>query len=142
MAPALKETSQKYEGRVKLVKINADESADLLRSLKVMSIPTVIGFRNGEQVFRKAGAQPGSVLDSWFSALAEGREVSTSLRPAERWFRIILALIFAGAGWAFDRSIVLLGLAALFLFSAVYDRCPIYRALAPQVKGLFTKEKS
>ncbi|MHB1118556.1 MAG: thioredoxin family protein, partial [Bellilinea sp.] len=29
MAPALKETSRKFEGKVKLVKINADESPEL-----------------------------------------------------------------------------------------------------------------
>lgn len=142
MAPALKETSQKFEGKVKLVKVNADESKELLRSLKVMSIPTVIAYRNGEQVFRKAGAQPAAVLDGWFADLAEGREVSTVLQPATRWFRIIVALILAGIGWALDRSIVMMGLAVVFLFSAVYDRCPIYRALAPRVKGLFNQTKS
>ena len=142
MAPALKEASQKYEGKVKLVKINADESQDLLRSLKVMSIPTMIGYRAGELVFRKAGAQPASVLENWFAALSEGREVSTQLPPAARWFRIIVALILAGIGLANGPSLLLLVLAGLFFFSAVYDRCPIYKALAPKVKRLFSGAKS
>lgn len=142
MAPALKEASEKYEGKVRLVKINADESQDLLRSLKVMSIPTVMGFRGGELVFRKAGVQPASTLESWFGALAEGRDVSTSLRPVDRWFRMIIALIFGISGWLLDQSIVLLLLAGVFFFSAVYDRCPIYRAIVPRVKGLFTHAKS
>ncbi len=141
MAPALKETSQKFEGKVKLVKVNADESQELLRSLKVMSIPTVMAYRNGEMVFRKAGAQPSSVLDGWFNDLAEGREVSNNLAPATRWFRIIVALILAGVGWALDRSIVLFILAGVFFFAAVYDRCPIYKALAPRLKSLFGQAK-
>jgi len=141
MAPALKETSQKFEGKVKLVKVNADESQELLRSLKVMSIPTVMAYRNGDMVFRKAGAQPSSVLDGWFNDLAEGREVSNNLAPATRWFRIIVALILAGVGWALDRSIVLFILAGVFFFAAVYDRCPIYKALAPRLKSLFGQAK-
>ncbi|MHB0922442.1 MAG: thioredoxin [Bellilinea sp.] len=142
MAPALKETSRKFEGKVKLVKINADESPELLRSLKVLSIPTVMGYRDGELVFRKGGAQPASVLDDWFADLAEGREVKMQLRPADRWLRTIVALILAGIGLASGPSIFLLVLAGLFLFSAVYDRCPIYKAIAPRMKGLLSKAKS
>lgn len=142
MAPALKEAGKKYEGKVKLVKINADESPELLRSLKVLSVPTIMGYRGGEQVFRKAGAQPESVLVSWFEDLAEGREVNLTLRPADRWLRVIVALILGGIGLALGPSIILLVLAGLFLFSAVYDRCPIYKAVAPRVKGLLNRAKS
>ena len=81
MNPILKEVASQYEGRVKLVKVNADESADLLRSLQVMSIPTLLLYRNGELVMRKTGAQSSLTLRDWFSALAEDRPMPTGLRP-------------------------------------------------------------
>ena len=139
MAPALKETAQQFEGKVKLLKVNADESSDLLRSLKVMSIPTIIGYRGGELIFRKTGAQPTSVLNGWFSALAEGREVAAGLRPMERWLRGGVALALAAIGIASGPSPVLLILAGLVFFSAIYDRCPIYQAVAPRVKAWFDR---
>jgi thioredoxin len=141
MAPALKETAQQFEGKVKLLKVNADESPDLLRSLKVMSIPTIIGYRGNEMVFRKTGAQPASVLSEWFTALAEGREVAVGPRPFERWLRGGVALALAAIGVASGPSPVLLILAGLVFFSAIYDRCPIYRAVAPRVKAWFVRQK-
>jgi thioredoxin 1 len=53
MNPILKEVSSEFEGRVNLVKINADESRELLQDLKIMSIPTLLGYREGELMMRK-----------------------------------------------------------------------------------------
>jgi hypothetical protein len=44
-------------------------------------------------------------------------------------------------GWFANRSIILMVLGAVLLFSAFYDRCPIYRAVATRVKELFQRSK-
>lgn len=140
MAPSLNKVSQQFNGEVKLVKVNADESSDLLRSLKVMSIPTILAYRQGELVMRKAGAQPESVLREWFSALAAGREVKTGLRPADRYLRGGLALVLAISGIINSYNILLLVLAGLIFISAIYDRCPIIKAISTQFKKLKSRQ--
>ncbi len=140
MAPSLTKVSQEFNGEVKLLKVNADESSDILRSLKVMSIPTILAYRQGELVMRKAGAQPESILREWFSALASGREVKAGLRPAERYLRGGLALVLAIIGIINSYNILLLVLAGLIFISAIYDRCPIIKAISSQFKRLKARQ--
>lgn len=140
MDPILKEVASQYEGKVKLVKVNADESADLLRSLKVMSIPTLLVYRDGELSMRKSGAQSSLTLRDWFSALAEDRPMPTGLRPLDRYLRAGIALVLTAIGVANGFSAGWLIAAGLVFFSAVYDRCPIYKALAPRIKALFVRQ--
>lgn len=142
MDPILKDVASQYEGKVKLVKVNADESADLLRSLNVMSIPTLLVYRDGELAMRKSGAQSGLTLRDWFSALAEDRPMPTGLRPLDRYLRVGIALVLAAIGVANGISPWWLALAGLVFFSAIYDRCPIYKALAPRIKALFVRQGS
>ena len=52
MAPVAGE----YEGRVKIGKLNVDENPDIAVRYKVMSIPTMIIFRNGEVFSKEVGA--------------------------------------------------------------------------------------
>ncbi len=73
-------------------------------------------------------------------ALEEGRPAPSGLRPFDRYLRVGTALILAVIGINSGLSIWLLGLAGLVLFSAIYDRCPIYKALAPRIKALFKRQ--
>ena len=52
MASSLEKVSRDFDGKVEIWKINADENPDILRSLGVMSIPTMLGFSGGEELFR------------------------------------------------------------------------------------------
>jgi len=140
MAPSLNKVSQEFNGEVKLLKVNADESSDLLRSLKVMSIPTILAYRQGELVMRKAGAQPESVLREWFSALAAGREVKATLQPLQRTLRGGIALVLAIIGIMNSYNILLLVLAGLIFITAIYDRCPIIKAISSQFKRLKARQ--
>jgi len=140
--PILKDVASQYEGKVKLVKVNADESADLLRSLNVMSIPTLLVYRDGELAMRRSGAQSSLTLKDWFSALAEDRPMPTGLRPLDRYVRVGIALVLAAIGVANGISPWWLVSAGLVFFSAIYDRCPIYKALAPRIKALFVRQGS
>ena len=42
----------------KVVKLNVDEAAELARKYRVMSVPTLLVFKNGEAVKRSVGVIP------------------------------------------------------------------------------------
>ena len=48
MNPVIAEIAEENEGRIKVCKVNVDENPDLAGKFKIFSIPTVIGFVNGE----------------------------------------------------------------------------------------------
>ena len=56
MAPVIGQLAGEYEGRVKIGKLNVDENPDIAVRYKVMSIPTMIIFRNGEVFSKEVGA--------------------------------------------------------------------------------------
>ena len=48
MGPILEELSDQYEGRIRFVKSNVDENKELASRFNVMSIPTLLIFRDGQ----------------------------------------------------------------------------------------------
>jgi thioredoxin 1 len=57
IAPTLEEIGKDYEGRLKIAKLNIDDSPDIARRFEVMSIPTLILFKDGEPSLRIIGAK-------------------------------------------------------------------------------------
>ena len=55
IAPVLKELADEYEGRVKVGKVNVDESPELAEKFGIMSIPTLLVFKNGKLVKTAVG---------------------------------------------------------------------------------------
>ena len=53
--PVLEELAETYKGKVVIGKLNVDENQQKAAEFGVMSIPTVIGFKNGQEVERKIG---------------------------------------------------------------------------------------
>lgn len=143
MAPAFKEVSQKYSGQVDVLKINADDSPDVMKELGVMSIPTTIGFAKGEEILRRTGMQTQSMLEFFFDAtLSQKKPAVMPPAPATRVIRTILGLGVATLGWfVLDRSILIVIAGGIILFSGYYDRCPIFRAIAPRIKAIFQPSK-
>ena len=62
IAPILDELAAEYEGRVRIVKLDADHNPNTVRAYNVMSMPTLTMFRSGEVVSQIVGAQPKSKL--------------------------------------------------------------------------------
>lgn len=138
MEPAFQQISKKYENEVDVWKINADESAEVLKTLGVRGIPTIIGFSGGQEVIRKTGLQSAQSLDILFDATLHQRSgVVLPPAPAERWFRSIAGVVLILAGWLFSHSPVLIAIGAVVLFSGFYDRCPIFRFVAPRIAAFF-----
>lgn len=53
--PVLEELSEEYKGKALLVKINVDENKQIPGKYGVMSIPTTVLVRNGEEINRQVG---------------------------------------------------------------------------------------
>ena len=58
IAPILDELAEEYAGRVKICKVNVDDEPTLAQRYKIMSIPAVFLFRDGEVVEKMIGARP------------------------------------------------------------------------------------
>ncbi len=65
IGPALEELSDEYSGRVKIVKVNVDDSPDSPARLGVRGIPALFMFRDGQVVSNKTGAAPKTALQRW-----------------------------------------------------------------------------
>lgn len=63
IAPILQELSTAYEGQVKIVKVNVDADGELAQRFDVMSIPTLIAFKDGKPVERRTGFMPKPELE-------------------------------------------------------------------------------
>ena len=58
MAPVLEEIAAGLEGTVTFVKINADESTDFVSDYNIMSIPTLLFFKDEELISKSTGFVP------------------------------------------------------------------------------------
>jgi len=65
ISPALEDVATRLRGRMKLVKVNVDESPAITRRFGVQGIPTLLMFRDGQLVDRSVGAQGADQLQSW-----------------------------------------------------------------------------
>ena len=68
IAPALDEISGAMGDKVKIVKLNVDESPKTASKYGVMSIPTLMIFKGGEMASRQVGAAPKQKLQQWITA--------------------------------------------------------------------------
>ncbi len=128
--PSLEQLAEEYKGRVDLWEVNADENQDLLRELKVYGIPTLIGYCCDSEVIRYVGVKPRSELQSLFESLSTGAAPAPHrLSGWDRFVRLGAGTIVAGIAWVnhFHWSILVIG--GILMFSAIYDRCPIWKAI-------------
>jgi thioredoxin 2 len=65
VSPALEQLATELAGKLKLVKVNADEAPQVSRRFEVQAIPTLILMRDGEVIEKQVGAAPAHVLRSW-----------------------------------------------------------------------------
>jgi thioredoxin 1 len=67
IAPALEEIAGQVGDKVKIVKLNVDENPNTAAKYGIMSIPTLLMFKNGEISSRQVGAAPKQKLHQWIS---------------------------------------------------------------------------
>lgn len=139
MAPALQQVAKKYDGRVDLWKVNVDQSPEVAGALRVMGIPTLIGFAGGEELVRKTGMQQAETLEILFEAALKQQKMA--ILPPTRSDRVLRSgagLALAAVGIAQGMVLPIL-VGAVLVFSAFYDRCPVFAVIAPRVKDWMRK---
>ena len=61
VSPIIETLSKEYAGRAKFVKVNTDDNQDLAERFGIMSIPTIMVFKNGQIASRTVGAGPAAM---------------------------------------------------------------------------------
>lgn len=64
LLPVIEELATEFEGKANVVKVNVDNAGDTARKYKIMSIPTILIFKNGELVETLNWVQGKDVLTS------------------------------------------------------------------------------
>ncbi|GAB6088722.1 thioredoxin [Spirochaeta dissipatitropha] len=62
LGPVLEELAKEYSGRLKIAKIDVDSQSSLASEYEVVSIPTLLLFKDGGEVERHVGAAPKTTL--------------------------------------------------------------------------------
>ena len=62
IAPILDQISEEMADKVTVVKCNVDDCEDVAMRYRIMNIPTLLFFKNGEMIDRSVGAVPKSAL--------------------------------------------------------------------------------
>ncbi|MBN1452586.1 MAG: thioredoxin family protein [Anaerolineales bacterium] len=133
--PVLEKLAGEYKDEVDFWPVNSDEHQGLLQELKIYGIPTVLLIQDGKIAGRFTGAQREDTYRRMFEALAGGGDIQIPISPIDRYLRLgvgTVTVIFAfqASTWW------LLALGLLILFSGVYDRCPIWKAITAYFKKL------
>ncbi len=58
VAPIVEELAQEYAGKLRVRKLNTDENQEIAGRYQIMSIPTILFFKNGQPVEKLIGARP------------------------------------------------------------------------------------
>ncbi len=64
VGPVVEELAGSYQGKLKVGKLNVDDNQQVAMQFRVMSIPTVILFKDGQPVETMIGAQPKSAYQA------------------------------------------------------------------------------
>jgi len=63
LGPVVEKIANQYAGKVKVCKLNVDENQETAIQYGVMSIPTLIFFKNGKQVGQMVGLVPAEAIE-------------------------------------------------------------------------------
>lgn len=74
IAPALEDLAAEFNGRVKIAKMNTDENSTAMQ-FGIMSIPTLLLFKDGQVVDQIIGAVPKQMIADKLSYFAQGSGV-------------------------------------------------------------------
>ena len=62
LSPVLDEVEEEMADKIQVVKVNVDDADEIAAQFRIMSIPTLLFFKNGQIVDKTVGAMPKAVL--------------------------------------------------------------------------------
>jgi thioredoxin 2 len=74
VAPALERLAREFAGRLKVVKVNVDESPKLADRFGVRGIPLILFMQQSSEVDRLVGAVPADKIIHWVKGWLDGRD--------------------------------------------------------------------
>ncbi len=69
IAPTVEELAKEYSGKVRVFKVNTDENPEIASRYKIMGIPTLMFFKEGQKVDQIVGAVPKPQLKAKLDSL-------------------------------------------------------------------------
>jgi thioredoxin 1 len=69
IGPAVDQLATDYEGRLKVAKVNVDQESELAGQHNIVSIPTILVYKDGKIVRQKVGAVPKHEIENLFKDL-------------------------------------------------------------------------
>ena len=70
LAPALEDIAKKYDGRLKIVKVNVDDAQQLAGKYRIQGVPTLMSFKDGKIVDTIVGLTSLSALRARLDVVA------------------------------------------------------------------------
>ncbi len=70
VGPIVDELAKEYQGKLKVLKVNVDDNQSTAMRFQIMSIPTLLFLKNGEEVDKIVGALPKSTIKSKIDSLS------------------------------------------------------------------------
>lgn len=70
LGPVIDELAEENDGKSKIAKINVDQQRNLAKRFRVMSVPSILFFKDGKEVDRMVGAQSKEDLLAKINSLA------------------------------------------------------------------------
>ena len=67
LSPIIAQIAEEQAGKVKVGKVHVDEQPELAAQFRIMSIPTLLVFKNGEVVNQSLGVQPKEQVEALFA---------------------------------------------------------------------------
>lgn len=67
LSPIIDDLSKKYDGKLRIVKLNVDDNYDTTYEYKIRNVPTLILFRKGKKIAKRVGIASKSDLINWIA---------------------------------------------------------------------------
>ena len=67
MSPVIGAIADEQAERLNVYKVNTNFDSELAEKYSVMSVPTIVLFKDGEEIARKSGAEKKAVLEEWIT---------------------------------------------------------------------------
>ncbi len=71
MAPILKEVAANVGEKARIIKIDVDRNQEVARKYQIVSVPTIMIFKNGQTLFRQSGVIQARQLQSLIEQFAQ-----------------------------------------------------------------------
>lgn len=69
IAPVLEGLAQKYNGKLKICKINIDENQSMATEYQILSVPTLLFFKQGKVIKQLVGTKAGTDVQKTIDSL-------------------------------------------------------------------------